>query len=140
MSYIKRNILNSANACSLILNLKNFFDLIFKLIVLMNIFNLGKPVKSSENSNESFNNPQPNNPQPNNPQTNIPQSDNPQSDNPQSDQNDQIKQSILQKIHDRINDQDLDRKTNIFNKTGKSHDFTAEEEDYITNGLNVKLE
>lgn len=138
-----RDIYYSDNEVDLIISLTNFIDLIFKLIVLMstlvlmNIVDLLNPVESL---NENFNNHQPNNPQPNNPQPNYSEPSSPQSDNPQFDRENQIKNSIVKKVKERMDDPGLNDKTNLFHKTGKSHDFTSEEENYITRGLNDKLE
>ena len=60
--------MNSDNEEDLILNFKAFIDLIFGVIVLMNVFDLLNPSKSTDNFNANSNNQQPNNHQPNNPQ------------------------------------------------------------------------
>ena len=86
----------------------------------MNIFDLLNPSKSTDNFNENFNN------QPNNSQPNSPQPDNPQSENFQPNNVNQIKLNIEQKVKEKINDPILNKTSNMFNKTGKSSDFTAE--------------
>lgn len=99
-------------------------------VFMVDISLLLNPTKSTENLNNNFNGQQPT--QPNNPQPpQSPQPNNPQSDYSQANMINSIKSSIESKLKDRLNDSTLDKKSNLFNKTGKYSDFSSEEENFI---------
>jgi hypothetical protein len=138
------NIMYSNNDQCLILNFKAFLVSLIKSFIFFGLFDLvdkGSDFMSSNggmsgsdpsnsNSNNSDDQQEPNNPQPNNPQPNNPQINGFHPD---------IDDTIIEKCQDRMADSELDQDTNIFNNSGKSHDFTESEKDYIVNTINKDI-
>jgi hypothetical protein len=104
-------------------------------LIFMDIYKLLNPTKSTENLNQSFNNPQ----GPDNPQPIIP-GDNHQSDNLSDD--DKIRKDIINKLQACFPARKLDKEigifNNIFNDTGKFHDLTKQEKIIVTEAKNIK--